>query len=141
MYDKCMITMNAKLKKLLVMPAITAILLSLAFANMKIAFSNYTGGKIDLFTQKEPYSGKGPNMPSDAFGLGEEVQIYALATYNEYPVQSLLVAFQILSPQNPVENISFCRVAFTDEMDVRPKKCTCRTRYSLCLCIHDTSKI
>ena len=100
------------------MPAITAILLSLAFANMKIAFSNYTGRKIDLFTQKEPYSGKGPNMPSDAFGLGEEVQIYALATYNEYPVQSLLVAFQILGPQNPVENISFCRVAFTDEMGV-----------------------
>jgi hypothetical protein len=115
---KCMITMNAKLKKLLVMPAITAILLSLAFANMKIAFSNDTGGKIDLFTQKEPYSGKGPNMPSDAFGLGEEVQIYALATYNEDPVQSLLVAFQISGPQNPVENISFCRVALTDEMGV-----------------------
>ena len=95
------------------MPAITAILLSLAFANMKIAFSNDTGGKIDLFTQKEPYSGKGPNMPSDAFGPGEEVQIYALATYNEYPVQSLLVAFQILGPQNPVENISFCMVALS----------------------------
>jgi len=113
-----MVTMNAKLKKLLVMFTITAILLSLAFTSMKIAFSNGTGGKIDLFTQKEPYSGKGPNVPSDAFGLGEEVQIYALATYNEYPVQSLLVAFQILGPPNPVENISFYRVAFTDDMGV-----------------------
>ena len=110
--------MSAELKKLALMLTIAAILLSLTLANMKVVDSSSTGGEIDLFTQKEPYSGKGPNMPSDAFGLGEEVQIYALATYNEYPVPSLLVAFQILGPPNPVENISFYMVAFTDEMGV-----------------------
>ena len=108
--------MSAKPKKLALMLTIAVIFLSLTLANMTVVDASSTGGEIDLFTQKEPYSGKGPNVPSDAFGLGEEVQIYALATYNEYPVQSLLVAFQILGPPNPVENISFCRVAFTDEM-------------------------
>lgn len=101
-----MITMNAKLKKLLVMPAITAILLSLAFANMKIAFSNDTGGKIDLFTQKEPYSGKGPNMPSDAFGPQEVVILYALVTFNELPMQNLLVAFCVQTPSNASFSLS-----------------------------------
>lgn len=110
--------MSAKPKKLALMLTIAVIFLNLALANMKVVDANSTGGEIDLFTQKEPYSGKGPNMPSDAFGLEEEVQIYALATYNEDPVQGLLVAFQILGPQNAVENISFCRVAFTDEMGV-----------------------
>ena len=113
-----MMAMSAKPKKLALMLTIAAILLSLTLANMKIVDANGTGGKIDLFTQKEPYSGKGPNVPSDAFGPEEEVQIYALATYNEYPVQNLLVAFQILGPPNPVENISFYRVASTDEMGI-----------------------
>jgi hypothetical protein len=110
--------MSAKPKKLALTLAITTILLGLTIANMNIVDSSSIGGEIDLFTQKEPYSGKGPNMPSDAFGPGEEVQIYALATYNEYPVQSLLVAFQIIGPQNSIENVSFYRVAFTDEMGV-----------------------
>jgi hypothetical protein len=110
--------MSAKPKKLALMLTIAVILVSLTLANMTVVDASSTVGEIDLFTQKEPYSGKGPNAPSDAFGLEEEVQIYALATYNEYPVQSLLVAFQILGPPNTVENISFYRVAFTDDMGV-----------------------
>jgi hypothetical protein len=110
--------MSVKPKKLALMLAITVILLSLTIANVNVVDSSSVGGEIDLFTQKEPYSGKGPNMPSDAFGPGEEVQIYALATYNEDPVQGLLVAFQIIGPPNPIENISFCKVALTDEMGI-----------------------
>lgn len=90
------------------------VLLSCTSANMKIAFSNNTGGKIDLFTQKEPYSGKGPNMPSDAFNPGEEVQIYALVTYNVESVQNLPVAFEILGPKIHVD----CRTVFTDETGI-----------------------
>ncbi|MEM3700708.1 MAG: hypothetical protein QXL57_07590 [Candidatus Bathyarchaeia archaeon] len=105
--------MKAKLKKLALM--LTIIILSLSLPNMKIAFPESSGGKIDLFTQKEPYSGKGPNTRSDAFGLGEEVQVYALTTYNEYPVSNLLVAFQIIGPHNPIENITFVRSALTNE--------------------------
>jgi hypothetical protein len=124
-----MITMNAKLKKLLVMPAITAILLSLAFANMKIAFSNGAGGKIDLFTQKEPYSGKGPNMPSDAFDLQEVVILYALVTYNETPMQNLPVAFHVKTPNNT----SFSLTAKTNSSGIAtvdfviPQKCVNET--------------
>jgi hypothetical protein len=124
-----MITMNAKLKKLLVMPAITVILLSLAFANMKIAFSNGTGGKIDLFTQKEPYSGKGPNMPSDAFNPQEVVILYALVTYSETPMQNLPVAFLVKTPNNT----SFSLTAKTNSSGIAtvdfaiPQKCVNET--------------
>jgi hypothetical protein len=110
--------MSVKPKKLALMLTIGTILLSLTLTNIKIVGSNSTGGEIDLFTQKEPYSGKGQNMPSDAFALGEEVQIYASATYNDYPVEGLLVAFQVLGPRNPVENISFYRVAYTNQTGV-----------------------
>jgi hypothetical protein len=110
--------MSAETKKLALMLTTLAILSSLTLTNIKIVGSNSIGGAIDLYTQKEPYSGKGPNMPSDAFGPGEEVQIYALATYNDYPVQSLLVAFQVLGPRNRVENVSFGRVAYTDQNGV-----------------------
>lgn len=95
-----MMTMSAKLKKLLVISVIIALLLSLEFTNLKIAFSSYDGGKIDLFTQKEPYSGKGSNMPSDAFGPEEVVILYALVTYNEIPVQGSMVAFYATTPSN-----------------------------------------
>lgn len=92
--------MSARLKKLTSTLVITAILLSFTLTNIKIAFSNDTGGKIDLFTQKEPYSGKGPNVPSDAFSPDELVILYALATYNEVPIPNLLTAFYVTTPNN-----------------------------------------
>jgi len=107
--------MSVRPKKLVLMLTLGAILLGLTLANMKIVGSDSAGGAIDLFTQKEPYSGQGPNMPSDAFGPGEEVQIYASATYNDYPVEGLLVAFQVLGPRNSVENISLYRALYTNQ--------------------------
>jgi hypothetical protein len=93
-------TMNAKLKKLVVILIITIILLSFTQANLDITFSGEIGGKIDLFTQKEPYSGKGLHMPSEAFGLGEVVILYALVTHNEGPLQNLLVTFYVRIPDD-----------------------------------------
>jgi len=110
--------MNAELKKLVVTLTMTTLLLGLALAGVKSANSNGVGGKVDLFTQKEPYDGKGPNMPSDAFGPREEVQIYALATYNEEPVGNVPVAFEIWGPKNPIENITFQRGAFTNKTGI-----------------------
>jgi parallel beta-helix repeat protein len=55
---------------------------------------------IDVFTQKEPYSGRGPNLPSDAFAPQEEVILYAYVTYNYEPVAGKLVAFQVIDPNN-----------------------------------------
>lgn len=106
--------MSVKPKKLALMLTIGAILLSLTLTNIKIVSSNNTGSAIDLFTQKEPYSGIGPNMPSDAFGPQETVILYALVTYNELPLQDLLVAFYVQVPSNK----SFCRSAITNSSGI-----------------------
>ena len=54
------------------------------------------GLAIDLYTQYPyPYGGQGPHMPSDMFGPQELVDLFALVTYNEYPVQQKLVGFHI----------------------------------------------
>jgi hypothetical protein len=68
--------------------------------SISTGFSSADGacGKVDLFTQKTPFNGKGLNMPSDAFGPGEIVILYALVEYNEQPVQNHLVTFHIQSP-------------------------------------------
>jgi hypothetical protein len=65
---------------------------------MRVVCFNSTQRKIDLFTQKEPYSGKGSNVPSDAFGPGELVILYALVTEDELSLQNLLVTFYVQGP-------------------------------------------
>jgi hypothetical protein len=105
-FNKSLMAMNVKLKKLALILTITTILLSLSLPNMRIAISESPSGKIDLFTQKEPYSGKGPNTPSDAFGSQELVILYAFVTYNEMPVQNLLVAFCVKIPSNASFSLS-----------------------------------
>jgi len=55
---------------------------------------------IDLYTQKEPYSGKGPNMPSDAFALGDLVNLTAYLTYNDEPAPNKTVTFEVIDPNN-----------------------------------------
>jgi hypothetical protein len=118
-------TMCARPKKLAVTLTMIAILLSFTLANMKFAHSSDAGGKIDLFTQKEPYSGKGPNMPSDAFGLQDIVILYALVTYNEAPIQNLSVGFNVKTPSNT----SFSVTARTNSTGIAtvdfaiPQKC------------------
>jgi len=54
------------------------------------------GLSIDVYTQYPyPYGGQGPNATSDSFGPQQEVCLYALVTYNDYPVQQKLVGFEI----------------------------------------------
>lgn len=110
--------MNARLAKLVATLAITAILLGLIRVFVPTALSNSAGGQIDVFTQREPYNGKGLNVSSDAFGPGEDVQVFALVTYNEYPVGGVLVAFNILGPRNQIETITINRVAQTNETGI-----------------------
>jgi parallel beta-helix repeat protein len=54
--------------------------------------------EIDVYTSKEPFSGKGPNMPSDAFAPQEEVILYANVTYNDSPVPDKTVYFSVYEP-------------------------------------------
>ena len=107
---RCMMKMNAGLKKLAVMLTITAILLSFTQANMKMVSSSDTGRQIDVFTQKIPSNGKGINQSSDAFEPQELVILYALVTYNEDPIANKLVAFQVNNPANAFQNITVGRV-------------------------------
>ena len=65
------------------------------------------GRMIDLFTQKEPYSGKGINESSDAFAPQSNVTFYANVTYKGDPVPLKDVAFEVHGPANPYRNISF----------------------------------
>jgi len=61
-----LIPMCSKIKTLVKILTVTIILLSFALGSLNISFSNNGNkGKIDIFTQKEPYSGKGLGMPSD----------------------------------------------------------------------------
>jgi len=54
---------------------------------------------IDVFTQyPEPYGGQGPCAPSDMFVPQQQVELYALVTYNEWPVQNKPVTFEVKNP-------------------------------------------
>jgi len=55
------------------------------------------GLAIDVYTQyPSPYGGQGPKAVSDMFGPQQQVELFALVTYNEYPVQQKLVGFEIV---------------------------------------------
>jgi len=70
---------------------------------------------IDLYTQREPYSGRGPNQSSDAFAPQEEVILYAYVTYRDDPVPGKIVAFEVHGPINRFENLSFTQTAMTND--------------------------
>ena len=110
--------MHTKMKRAFV---ILALLLILAFSIIPHVFNvlaAYNGGKLDLFTQKEPHSGWGQNAASDAFAPGTTVELNALLTYNGFPVSKWLVSFGVVGPPNPVENITLLYTAVTDENGV-----------------------
>jgi len=107
--------MKLRLEELAIMLVATMLLIDSVSLGVKIVFSEDSAGyTIDIFTQKEPYSGRGQNAQSDAFAPGEEVDLYAEVLYNGVPVENLLVAFEILGPPNLYENVSLHRSAFTD---------------------------
>lgn len=54
--------------------------------------------QLDIYTQKEPYSGKGYNQTSDSFTPQEIVILYGLVTFNDEPVPDKLVAFDVYDP-------------------------------------------
>jgi hypothetical protein len=57
------------------------------------------GRSIELITQyPEGFNGRGPNVPSDAFGPQATVRLIAIVTYNLNPVQQKDVTFDITSP-------------------------------------------
>lgn len=79
---------------------------SLVFARRGPRPVEATDGMLDLFTQKEPHSGRGINVSSEAFGQEEIVILYALAACDDSPVENALVAFDILTPANASFSLS-----------------------------------
>jgi hypothetical protein len=64
------------------------------------------GRVIDVYTQyPDPYGGQGPSQPSDMFWPQKEVDLYALVTYNEWPVQNKPVSFEVQAPDGTVMTV------------------------------------
>jgi len=58
---------------------------------------------LDVYTQKpEPYSGRGPNQPSDAYAPQEEVILYGEAHWNCEPIEYKFVNFEVRDPTGTV---------------------------------------
>jgi len=96
--DDNVIRMDTRLKKLAVILVLVMLQFSCILVNMKTGYSEDVNIEVDIFTQKKPYSGRGSGMPSDAFGPGEVVFLYVLATDGGDPLQDLLVAFRVQRP-------------------------------------------
>ena len=69
------------------------------------------GPNLDIFTQR---GGKGYAVPSSPFCPGEEIILYANATYNKYPEQNKGVQFQMFYPNKE----SFILPATTNETGI-----------------------
>lgn len=54
-----------------------------------------SGRMIDVFTQK---GGIGLSEPSPPFELGENLELFAIVTYNEDPIPNKYVSFQLVDP-------------------------------------------
>jgi len=64
------------------------------------------GRQIDMYTQwPAPYGGQSPNMPSDMFWPQKQVELYANVTYNLWPEQNKIVAFEIHNPAGEIVDI------------------------------------
>jgi len=97
--------MRDRLRKSALALVTTIILCQSAVAGIALASS--TGfARIDVFTQKQPYSGRGHNMPSDAFGPQDVVFLYAQVWTDNLTVDNMLVAFNVEMPNGANFSIS-----------------------------------
>lgn len=99
-------TMKTRLKKLAVALVLVAVLLSAVLTGLSVASVEPDSARVDVFTQREPYSGRGVDRPSDAFGPEDFVILHGLVTYNDAPVDCILVAFNVRVPSGAHFTIS-----------------------------------
>jgi len=96
-----------------------AIILSITFSslatNQHMLIANAANGRnVDLFSNKIPCDGRGPNQTSGAFAPQEEVRLYTLVTYSDGPIANKLSSFVVTGPANPYQNITIAGVAATN---------------------------
>jgi parallel beta-helix repeat protein len=71
---------------------------------------------IDVYTQQpDPYSGKGPNQPSDAFAPQQTVILYAEVTHNYEPVENKAVTFAV---NDTIGHLFLARSNWTDQYGI-----------------------
>jgi hypothetical protein len=93
--------MRVRLRVRVCRVTVFAVLFILLSANVfSASYPQSSSATVDVFTQQEPYSGKGPNMPSDAFGPQDLVILYALVTCSNLAVSNILVGFSVKMPDN-----------------------------------------
>jgi hypothetical protein len=96
-------------------PFITLGLMLVMLEAILFVEANSEGWQVDVYTQKDPYSGIGFGQPSDSFESQETVFLHAYLTYNMAPVQHANVYFTVFGPANPIENLTASLSALTDE--------------------------
>jgi len=110
--------MNVRLKMFVAMLTAGLVLLGCIPVSMKGALANGKGAELDLFTQKAPFDGEGPNQPSDAFQPQELVVLYAFVTYNGLGIPNKLVGFQAENPPNEFQEIAVVGTVATNESGI-----------------------
>jgi len=93
---------------------LSIIISSLATSQHELAVSAANGRSVDLFSNKTPCDGRGPNQTSGAFAPQETVILYILATYNDGPIANKKSSFVITGPVNPYQNITIIGVDMTN---------------------------
>ncbi len=113
-----LIVMGPKFEKLAPALTITMLLLNFALVNTKTILADTSDKKIDLFTQKVPFDGKGFNQSSDAFQPQELLILYGLVTYNDNPIPNKLVGFQVNNPANAFQNMTVTGTSASNESGI-----------------------
>ena len=106
--------MKAKPTILALTIILSIITASLATSQHSLIASAANGRYVDLFSNKTPCDGRGPNQTSGAFAPQETVILYILATYNDGPIANKKSSFVITGPANPYQNITIIGVNMTN---------------------------
>ena len=98
-----MMNMSRLRKAALALVMLTAVALTVVNTCAALPASSV---QVDVFTQKQPYSGMGHNMPSDAFGPQDVVILYAEVLKDDDAFDNVLVAFNVETPNSANFSIS-----------------------------------
>ncbi|MEM2916734.1 MAG: dockerin type I domain-containing protein [Candidatus Bathyarchaeia archaeon] len=97
---------------------LTVLIMPLIFAYPSCSFSSLLLAEvysIDVYTTR---GGKGPNVPSAPFKVGENVVLYAESKYNGVPLQNKILHFEICGPSNPYRNMTLKMDNLTNSLGI-----------------------
>jgi hypothetical protein len=110
--------MRAKPTILALTIILSIIVASLATSQHQLIASAANARNVDLFSNKIPCDGRGPNQTSGAFAPQELVILHTLVTYNDEPIANKLSSFVVTGPANPYQNITIIGVKTTNSSGI-----------------------